>query len=163
PDSDTVAHVDPATGARVEELPVGRHPRSIAVTSSGVYVANQKDDTVTKLGGAAAPLPFGCAPYAIVADAAGDELYASCQGTSTLVVLAPDLGVRRTIALGWPEARGLAVGADGKVYVSHFITKEPNNDGHVSEVDPAAGTVTRVFAIAPDFATCETTASGQGV
>src|SRR5262249_25853583 len=73
------------------------------------------------------------------------------------------LSPQSTIPLGWPEARALAVAADGHVYVTHFITKEPNNDGHVSEVDPAAGTVTRVFAIPPDFASCETVASGQGI
>src|SRR5262249_54197244 len=37
------------------------------------------------------------------------------------------------------------------------------HDGHVSEIDPAAGTVRRVLAIAPDFATCETVATGQGI
>jgi YVTN family beta-propeller protein len=170
PDSDTITRIDAATNTYTVEYRVGKRPRSIAVTAAGVYVTNQEDDTVTHLdaGGNAVPgsplaLPFGCRPYGIVANAAGSELYVSCQGTSMLVVLASDLTVRRTIPLAWPEARGLAVGPDGKVYVSHFITKEPNDDGHVSEVDPAAGSVSRVFSIAPDFATCETTASGQGI
>ena len=169
PDSGTVARIEAATNTRTGEFPLGRHPRTLAATPAGVFVTNQKDDTVQHLGldgspaGSPAALPFGCAPYGIIASAVGDELYVSCQGAGTLVVLGADLTVRRTVPLAWPEPRGLALGADGKVYVSHFVTKEPNNDGHVSEVDPAAGTVARVFAIPPDFATCETTASGQGV
>ena len=35
-----------------------------------------------------------------------------------------------------PRRARIAVGGDGNVYVTHFITKEPNHDGHVSEVDP---------------------------
>ncbi len=163
PDSGTVARIDPVTNARVDEVAVGNRPRTVAVTASGVYVTNQNDDTVQRLGDAPVALPFGCAPYGIVANAAGDELYVSCQGSSALAVLGPDLAVRKTIPLAWPEARGLAVGPDGKVYVSHFITKEPSEDGHVSEVDPAAGTVSRVLTIAADFATCETLGSGQGI
>jgi YVTN family beta-propeller protein len=163
PDSGTVARIDPATNTRVDEVAVGTHPRTVAVTAGGVFVTSEGDDTVARVGGPTATLPFGCSPYGIVANAAGDELYVSCQGSSALVVLGADLAVRKTVPLAWPEARGLVVGPDGKVYVSHFITKEPNHAGHVSEVDPAAGTVARVFELPPDFATCETTGSGQGI
>src|SRR5690349_3923896 len=163
PDSNTVAQINPTSNVRVGETTVGEHPRTVAVAGQAVYVTNQGDDTVQRVGDPAVALPFGCAPYGIVPNAAGDELYVTCQGPSTLLVLGADLAVRKTIPLAWPEARGIAVGPDGKVYVSHFVTKEPNHDGHVSEVDPAAGTVTRVLAIPPDFATCETVASGDGV
>jgi YVTN family beta-propeller protein len=163
PDSASVARIDPATNTRVEEVAVGKRPRTLSVTGSGVYVTNQGDDTVQRVGAPPVSLPFGCAPYGIAAGAGGAELYVTCEGSSTLVVLGPDLATTRTIPLAWPEARGIAVGGDGKVYVSHFITKEPNHEGHVSEIDPVAGAVTRVFAIAPDFATCETTGSGQGI
>lgn len=169
PDSDTVARIDPTTVTRSGEFAVGAYPRTLAVTAAAVFVANQRGDSVTKLdatSGAAvstAALRFGCAPWGIAANAAGDEIYVACQGTATLVVLGADLSVRRTIALPWPEPRAVAVAPNGKVYVTHFVTKEPNNDGHVSEVDPAAGAVPRVFAIAPDHATCETLGSGQGV
>jgi len=163
PDSGSVAQIDPVANTRVQEVVVGAHPRTLVATATGVYVTNQGDDSVTRIGGPTAALPFGCRPYGIAANAAGSELYVSCQGPSTLVVLDASLTPIRSVALAWPEARGVAVGPDGKVYVSHFVTKEPNHDGHVSEVDPAAGTVTRVLAIPPDFATCETVASGQGV
>jgi len=37
PDSNTVAAIDTATNARIGEFPVGRYPRTVAVTSSFVY------------------------------------------------------------------------------------------------------------------------------
>jgi len=166
PDSNTVAKIDPATHTRLGEFPAGDGPRTLAVTSDAVYVASQHDDAIIRLGldGSAtgrADLGFGCAPYAIVA--AGHQLYVTCEGPSTLVVLDTDLHVLGTVPLAWPEARALAVADTGLVYVTHFLTKEPNNSGHVSEVDPAASHVARVLEIPPDFATCETLGSGQGI
>ena len=166
PDSNTVAKIDPGSHTRLGEYPAGDGPRTLAVTADAVYVASQHDDAIIRLGldGSAAgraDLGFGCAPYAIVA--AGGQLYVSCEGPSTLVVLDTNLHVLGNVPLAWPEARALAVADSGLVYVTHFLTKEPNNSGHVSEVDPAAGRVVRVLEIPPDFATCETLGSGQGI
>src|SRR5262249_14229557 len=166
PDSNTVAKIDPASHTRLGEYPAGDGPRTLAVTADAVYVASQHDDAIIRLGldGSAArraDLGFGCAPYAIVA--AGGQLYVSCEGPSTLVVLDTNLPLLGNVPLAWPEARALAVADSGLVYVTHFLTKEPNNSGHVSEVDPAAGRVVRVLEIPPDFATCETLGSGQGI
>src|SRR5262245_25475873 len=168
PDSDTVAKIDSATNTVVGEFPVPAYPRTLAVNASYVYLASQRGDSVTRLGldgspAGSADLGAGCGPYGVALSAAGDRVYVTCQSTSELRVLDAALAPLTAIPLAWPEARALAVAPDGHVYVTHFVTKEPNNDGHVSEVDPAAGTVTRVFAIPPDFATCETVASGQGV
>lgn len=168
PDSGTVARIDTATNVRVGEFAVGSYPRTVAVTSTGVYVTVQHDDAVIALGPdgspiATATLAFGCAPYGIAARADGGELYVSCQGSAALIVLSPTLFPLRSIALGWPEPRAVVAAPDGKVYVTHYITKEPNHTGHVSEVDPATGTITRVLEIPPDFASCETLGSGQGV
>src|SRR5258706_10405526 len=80
PDSGTVAQIDPGTNTRVQEVAVGAHPRTVTVTSRGVYVTNQSDDTVQRVGGASAALPFGCAPYGIAASAGGDQSYLSCPG-----------------------------------------------------------------------------------
>jgi YVTN family beta-propeller protein len=167
PDSATVARIDTATRTLIGEYTVGRYPRTVAVSATDVYVASQLSDSITRLGHdgvvrGEASLAFGCAPYAVVLGA-DDRVYVSCQGPSTIVVLDRALAVVREIALPWPEARALATGADGLVYVTYFITKEPNADGHVSEVDAEAGTVRRTFAIPPDFSTCETLGSGQGV
>jgi YVTN family beta-propeller protein len=168
PDSDTVAKIDATNGTRVGEFPVGRYPRSVAVSPTHVYVTNQLADTVTRLdadGGntRSVPLGFGCAPYGVVPSDDGESVFVSCQGTSRIVVLDEELAIRHVIPLPWPEARALATGPVGTLYVTYYITKEPNHAGHVSEVDTEAGTVTRTFAIAPDFETCETLGSGQGI
>jgi hypothetical protein len=167
PDSNTVSKLDPGGGFVIGEFPVGQSPRTLAATADHVYVANHLDDSLTRLDRFGAspetvPLGFGCAPYGVAA-APGGGVYVTCQGTSTLLVLDADLSLVRTVTLAWPEARAIALGPDGKAYVTHFITKEPNHTGHVSEVDPGAGAVTRVLEIPPDHATCETLGGGQGV
>ena len=168
PDSDTVAKIDPLTNTLAGEFAVGDYPRTLVVGATHVYVASQQADVVTRLGLDGAPagsadLGAGCAPYGVALSAAEDRVFVTCQSTSELRVLDAALVPLATVPLDWPEARAVTAGSDDKVYVTHFITKEPNHDGHVSEIDPAAGTVTRVFAIPPDFATCETLGSGQGV
>src|SRR5262249_10807642 len=112
-------------------------------------------------GASTTPLAFGCAPYAVVAS--GSQVFVTCQNPSQLLVLDANLNLVRTVTFSWPEARAIAVAANGKVYVTHYITKEPNHPGHGSEVAPASGTVMRTLNIDPDFATCETLGSGQGV
>ncbi len=166
PDSNSVARIDPTTRQRVAEIPVGRYPRTVSVTATRVYVANQGDDTLTSFapdgsGVQSTALDFGCAPYAVVAR--GAQVLVTCQNSSRLLVLDGNLQEQRRVSFDWPEARALAVADNGTAYVSHFITKEPNHTGHVSEVDPATGTITRTLDIAPDFATCETRGSGQGI
>src|SRR5262249_41497913 len=168
PDAGTVARIDTSTNARIGEFPIGHYPRTVPTTPTAAYVTAHRDDPVVALGPDGSPigtatLAFGCAPYGIAATADGGQLYVACQGAGTLVVLGPTLFPVRSISLPWPEPRAVAVGPDGKVYVTHFITKEPNHTGHVSEVDPATGTVTRVLEIPPDFESCETLGSGQGV
>jgi YVTN family beta-propeller protein len=168
PDSNSVAKIDTASNTRLAEYTagVGHLPRTVAVTQAYVYLTNQLDDSVSRLGLDGTPsgtvsLGFGCAPSAVAV--AGAHVYVTCEGPSTLVVLDANLNLVRTVPLPWPEARALAVADTGLVYVTHFLTKEPNHTGHVSEVDPAAGTVVRVLDIPPDHTTCETQASGQGV
>lgn len=90
----------------------------------------------------------------------------ACQGTQDLVVLDAALGEIARIALDWPMPRTVLVsGDDTRVYVSHFVTAEPSNDAHVSEIDATANALTsrRYLSIPPDRRTCETQNSGQGV
>jgi DNA-binding beta-propeller fold protein YncE len=175
PDSDTVTHLSALSGGVqtvLWEAPVGDYPRTLTLWGDHVLTANQDDDTVTRLaksdGGRVqdVSLGFGCAPYGISGNHAGDRLYVSCQGTQELVVLGADLGVVARIALDWPQPRALAVSADDtRVYASHFLTVEPNDDAHVSEIDAAANALTarRALAVPADRQTCETQNSGQGV
>ena len=176
PDSDTAARLSPvAAGTQTLrwESAVGAHPRTLTVVDGTVYTANQDGDSVSALaasGGARAhadvPLGFGCAPFAIAPSPAGDRLYVTCQGTRELVVLGRgDLETIGRVGLDWPAPRGLAVSADGsRVYIAHFLTVEPSNDAHVSEVDTTVLALTsrRVLTVPPDRRTCETRSSGQG-
>ncbi|TMB21308.1 MAG: hypothetical protein E6J71_08400 [Deltaproteobacteria bacterium] len=175
PDSDTAARLSPVAGGiqtKRWEHAVGAHPRTLAVVGGTVYTANQDDDSLSMLSGsdgsrahADVPLGFGCAPFGIAASPAGDRLYVSCQGTRELVVLGSDLTPIARLGLDWPAPRGLAVSGDGRhVYVAHFLTVEPSNDAHVSEVDATTLALTprRVLTVPADRRTCETVSSGQG-
>ena len=177
PDNDSVSRLTPLStnGAQATtwEAPVGDYPRTLALAAGSVYTANQNDDTVSRLQastgaaqGAPKNLGFGCAPYGIAANQDGDRLYVACQGTQELVVLDADLAEKARIALDWPMPRTVLVsGDDTRVYVAHFVTAEPSNDAHVSEIDATANALTarRYLSIPPDRRTCETQNSGQGV
>lgn len=175
PDADSVTHLSPLAGGAqtvLWEAPVGDYPRTLTLWGDAVLTANQDGDTVTKLaksnGGRLqdVSLGFGCAPFGIAGNHAGDRLYVACQGTQEVVVLGADLGLVARIRLDWQAPRALAITPDdARVYVSHFLTVEPANDAHVSEIDAAANALTarRALVVPGDRETCETQNSGQGV
>jgi hypothetical protein len=175
PDQDTVTRLSPLSSGSQTVLwegAVGDYPRTLTLAGDSVYTADQDGDTVTRLARAdgarqaQAALPAGCAPFGISANRDEDRLFVSCQGTQEVLVLSPALEVMARIALDWPMPRALAVsGDDLRVYVSHFLTIEPNHDAHVSEIDAQAHTLTqrRSLTIPADRRTCETQNSGQGV
>jgi DNA-binding beta-propeller fold protein YncE len=178
PDSDSMTRLTPlSSGAQTvlwESPPgaVGDYPRTLTLAGDSVFTANQNDDTVTRIARAdgtrqgQVSLGFGCAPYGIAANLDGDKIYVACQGTQELVVLTPAPAVEARIRLDWPMPRAVAVsGDDLRVYVSHFLTVEPNHDAHVSEIDAQTNALTgrRFLTIPADRRTCETQNSGQGV
>ena len=176
PDSNSVTRLSPLSGGTLGTLwegLAGEYPRTLTLAGDSVYTANQNDDSVSRLARADgsrrqpdAALGFGCAPYGISANRDGDRLYVSCQGTQELVVLGTDLTLVARIRLDWPAPRAVAVSGDGtRVFVSHFLTVEPNDDAHVSEIDATADQLTarRYLTIPADRSTCETQSSGQGV
>jgi len=172
PDSGSLARLDFSgiQGVLTDEAPVGAYPRTVTLSGSGVFTANQKGDTVSRCDQAALgnctskTLGPGCDPYGITATPSGNALLVSCQGSSELVILTPSLDETARIKLPWPQARAIAVSSDGaRAYVTHFITAEPGTDAHVSVVDLNNKSVSTVFAIAADTTTCETQNSGQGV
>lgn len=181
PDSDSVGKIATAGNTLTGEYPVGDNPRTVALGGGSVYVANQgsqdltpkpNPDTVMRLSvgtgavQATHQLPVGCAPYGVVYnDAGAGSVYVSCERTQSVVVLDAALGsVLATVPLDWPDPRGMALNADRtRLYVLHFLTRAPNNDAHVSEIDTATNQVVRVLAVPPDETTCETINSGKGV
>ena len=64
--------IDTGSGA-ASDIPVGREPKGIAVDATGVWVANQLDDTVTRIDlktgrVVGEPIPVPRNPFAIAAD-----------------------------------------------------------------------------------------------
>ncbi len=185
PDSNTVARLEfdaMHVGTLTNEQHVGSctaastfdqcYPRTVAVGGTYVYTANQNDDSVSRFNQADLGSPetigedvlgIGCNPYGVAATAAGDRVLVSCQGTSQLLILDPNLGLVSRLQLTWPNARAIAISSDGQTgYVTHYLTEEPSSDAHVSKVDLANASVAAVFAIPADATTCETQNSGQG-
>ncbi|HWP65006.1 MAG TPA: hypothetical protein VNO26_03720 [Candidatus Limnocylindria bacterium] len=175
PDSDSVTRLTPLSGGvqtKQWETPVGDYPRTLTLAGSAIFTADQDSDTVSRLDKASGALtgtyelPPGCAPYGITANQDTTRLYVTCQGTGELIVLQPDLTLVATVKLRWPTPRAVLVsGDDTRVYVSHFITAEPNHDARVSEIDATTNALTErgELVIPVDRTTCETQNSGQGV
>ena len=176
PDSDSVTKLTGVAGGSqtvVWEATVGDYPRTLTLWGTSIFTANQGDDTISRIAtdtgapqGNATSLGFGCAPYGISSNHSGDRLYVACQGSQELVVLDGSLAEVARIELDWPMPRAIAVSSDDKrVYVSHFLTVEPNDDAHVSEIDADANALTarRYLTVPADRTTCETQNSGQGV
>jgi DNA-binding beta-propeller fold protein YncE len=185
PDSDSVGKIDATAHTLLDEFPVGDNPRTLAIGGGSVYVANQgsqdltpkpNPDTVMRLDAASGavqatfPAEAGCAPYGVLYNAngpGGPEVYVSCERRHEVLVLDAALGtLRATIPLDWTDPRGMALSEDGsRLYVAHFLTREPGATAHVSEIDTLATppAVIRVLDIPPDETTCETINSGKGV
>src|SRR2546428_223456 len=147
--------VHPATHPRPHRFPLS--PARPARDAPHVFTAGQKDDTLWRLDQAALGSPrgpvdlgLGCAPYGVALTPAGDRVLVTCQGTSELVILDPELANPVRVRLPWPNARALAVASDGgTAYVSHYLSEEPDNHAHVSVVALAPTSVALVFAVAP--------------
>src|SRR5213595_689903 len=116
PDSSSVARLDfgAPSGRLTHEHTVGQYPRTLALDATHVFTAGQKDDTLWRLdqadlGSPRGPidLGFGCAPYGVALTPAGDRVLVTCQGTSELVILDPELASPVRVRLPWPTADGV--------------------------------------------------------
>lgn len=172
PDSDTIGKIDAAGKILVAELAVGDYPRQVALAEgpSGnfLYTAGQNDHTIWRVSfdgtdSIHAALPAGCGPYGVLTDPPNDRVYVSCQHAGSIVVLDGALSTLAAIPLDWPQPRAMALSDAGHLYVTHYLTIEPNDDAHVTEIATATNAVTRVLAIPPDETTCETQNGGPGV
>src|SRR5262245_12503328 len=169
PDSDSVGKIATGSNTLSGEFPVGDNPRTVALGGGSVYVANQgsqdltpkpNPDTVMKLDGASgavqatAQLDKGCAPYGVIYNESapsGAAVYVTCERRQSVVVLDAALGgVIGAVDLDWPDPRGMALSADRtRLYVLHFLTRAPNADAHVTEIDTTTTPphVTRVLSV----------------
>lgn len=173
PDSDTVAKIDSASATLVDEITVGDNPRTLALMHHPglpwVYVANQGSDSISRINIASSKtkdldLPRGSAPYGVALTPDGKTLLVTLERTHELAFVNPRTLKLEDVISVPRTPRGIAVSAGGdRAYLSHFITFEPSDSSVVTEVDLATRSVTRAIALPPDFVTCETDASGQGV
>ncbi len=170
PDQDTVTAITASGHPAVAfEVPVARHPRTLAVAGDGsVWVACQDDDRVVILDGehgavrASVALPRGSQPFAIAADPAGATLYVTLFATGEMVAIdARSHEIRWRSAVG-PKPRGLAVTPDGsRLFVSRFVS--PADRGEIRSVVAADGTVEEVIELAADTTTVDAEDRGRGV
>lgn len=180
PDSDTVGRIDTASGQLVGEIEVGDNPRTLALAPFPgppmLFVANQGSDSVSRvptnrgrgrLAGRAVrsiDFPRGSAPYGVALAGGGPLLLVTLERSDQLAFVDPvTLRVLETIPVP-ASPRGIAINSAGdRAYLSHFITFEPSNSSTLTEVDLVNRRVLRTVELPPDFETCETDASGQGV
>lgn len=144
PDANTVAVLDATSGSLVTEHAVCADPRGIARDVNGRYwitchdsdeirVLNDDGTTFVNLS-----VPYGSAPFAVVASPDGESLFVSLYGSgfvrrysATNPLAAPAVSE----ALSTPRA--LAVSADGtRLFVTRFIS--PDLQGEVAELAAAS-------------------------
>ena len=151
PDADSVAAIDTASATTLDEIIVGRDPRSLALGPDGqrLYVTNHASSTLTILDihplTLHAALRVGPDPYGVVADPTGRLVYVAATGADRIDVVDTDrVEVVDTIAVQ-ARPRGLSIAGDGaRLYVTHQLS------GAVSVLDLAERTVLHVIDTGPE-------------
>jgi YVTN family beta-propeller protein len=130
----TLARINPATHAIVDQIPVGSAPGAVAVTGGKVWVANTGDGTVSQISAGAGKvvqtIPVGNAPVAIASGPSG--VWVANEGDDTVDRINPAADTVTTSVPVGGRPDGLAVGR-GAVWVAN------SEDGTVTRIDPATG------------------------
>ena len=146
PDADSVAAIDTASATTLDEIVVGRDPRSLALGPAGqrLYVTNQASATLSILDihplAIHAALRVGPDPYGVVADPTGHLVYVAATGGDRIDVV--DTGLVEVVDTIAVQARpkGLAIADDGsQLYVTHELS------GAVSVIELLHQTVLQVI------------------
>lgn len=154
PDSSSVTVFDLAGSipAKLAEIPVGKRPRSVAVSSDGdeVYVTCQEVNQIWVLnvtnGALLRTIAVGHEPYGVCVSPVTGKILVSNQGDDTLLILSPELNVEQVIPLR-ATPRAIAVTADGRfAFVSHFITRTLT--GFLTRISLASPVTTEVVPLA---------------
>jgi len=168
PDAGTVTVLDAASLTKLSEIPVGRHPRTLALSPAGdMWVLSQDDASISVLdaGGTGVlrtiDLPRASRPYGIAFSPDGSAAWVTTEGTGQVLKLDPLAGgILGSVAPGG-SLRGIAISGDSaRVFVSRFISGD--SSGEVHEIDPATLTVLRSIPLIPDPGP-DTEASGRGL
>jgi len=165
-DNDTVSCLSTETLELLFEVPVGKHPRTLAVAPDDtLWVVNQDDASVSVLdvdGGSLGTieLPRATKPFGVVMSPRGEKAYVTLQATGEIAEI--DLASRavRRAPVG-PWVNGVAVDAAGeRLFVTRLISNA--EEGQVFEVHPDSLEVVRTFRLAMDPGP-DTEASARGV
>ncbi len=130
PDAQSVSVLDVKAGTKLFEIPVGRTPSSIALTSQGeAWVSNRRSSSISVINVAThkvvrtITLPFASQPFGLTTDPSGAQVYVVLQATAKLLRLDARSGVVTAEVDVGSNPRHVAVSSDGKaIYVSRFIT-----------------------------------------
>lgn len=179
PDNDTVTVLEAATRNVVFEVPVGRHPVSIAARGGELWVANRESHDLTVLdaqsGGLLATVPLGpgSQPHGVCVTPDQSAVLVVLEALGRLVRIDPvTRQVQQSVDLAPnaptpPRVRGLAVTADSQtVYVPRFVSAGgPASAGNAAEVYRVHATSMNVLgAVALPFdAGPDTPDSGRGL
>jgi DNA-binding beta-propeller fold protein YncE len=166
-DNDTVSCLSTESLELAFEVPVGRHPRSLAVAPDGtLWVVNQDDASVSVLDAAGAllhtiELPYASKPFGIVMSPAGATAYVTMPARGELAELdVASRSVSRTAPAG-PRATGVAVDSSSKrLFVTRFIS--PSDAGEIVELDADSLEITRQFRLEMDIGP-DSEATARGV
>ncbi len=128
PDNDTVSVFDAVSNAKQAEIAVGAAPRTLAVGSGSVWVANRDGaslsviSTTTLAVTQTVPMPRASMPYGVAISPADGSAWVALEATGQLLRLDPSGTVTGTLAVG-PNPRQVSISGDGaRVLVSRFIT-----------------------------------------
>lgn len=154
-DNNSVALIDALSNQLLAEVPVGKHPRTVAFDKEGVaWITNEDDATLSLVSTAGQllqtiDLPYASRPYGICFDPQKNFGYVTLQGTGKMVKL--DLSskeVLQSVDVG-RSPRGIAVTSNGqKVLVTQFIS--PENKGMVREVNAVTMELSKNIELAFD-------------
>jgi YVTN family beta-propeller protein len=165
-DSDSVSVIDADLLTRIREVPVGDEPHALAqAPDATVWVTNQKSDEVVVLDPANGSikariaLPFASQPHGIAFSPTGTA-YVALYATGKLVEIdSQTRKLGRQLALG-PTPYGVSVAADGRIFVTRFIS--PQDHGEVWVISPDTFTLKKTIPLAFDVGP-DTQSSGRGV
>jgi DNA-binding beta-propeller fold protein YncE len=169
PDNDSVTALGADSLAVELEVPVGRHPTSLALDGFGqVWVTCRDDDAIWILGAQSGAvlqtltLPWGSAPIGVVFAPGGADGYVAAYGSGRIHrVHAITQALGASLAIG-PTPRALAVTGDGaRLYATQFISTD--GVGRVRSVDLATFTPAATVQMPLDTTSLDGSVAARGL
>jgi YVTN family beta-propeller protein len=146
-DTDSVVAIDPFGGTVTTKFSVGSGPIDMVFKTGATlaYVANYNDQSVGLVNSATltqtTTWPVAGQPFRVLLGPGGTKLYVTLNNGTVAVLDAATGTLRKTVPIGvLPNGLGFT-SSGSRLYVSDYI------NGTVTEINPAADTVTRSFSV----------------